>query len=319
MLELAAPLRAEAEEAPRREPKAGAEGGGRSAGSRAGGAVIQADPRLNAIIVKDKPQNAPIYRALIDLLDVPGNLVEIEAMIVDVATTSLSDLGIDWSAKAGRVSADNSNGGVTLSAALGGAATATSVSNYILARISALESKGSAKVVSRPSIITQDNMGALIDLAQTFYIQSTGERVAQVTPVTVGVTLRVTPRVVTTGGTPSVQLVVDIEDGGIEDIRIGSLPVVTRSTVSTQAMVAETQSLVIGGLNSESNTRNRDGVPGLSSVPVAGALFSRTTASTEKRERLFVITPRVITPVGTAGPPKRPETQASNENAKDPQ
>jgi len=254
-------------------------------------AVIQADSRLNAIIVKDRPENAPIYRALIDLLDVPSTLVEIEAMIVDVNSSSISDLGVDWSASSGKFSA-NVSGGAVLS--LAGGAAAASASHFISARITALETKGSAKIVSRPSILTQDNMGALVDLADTFYIQSTGERVAQVTPVTVGVTLRVTPRVVGEPGARAVQLVVDIEDGGISDVRVGGLPAVRRSTISTQAMVGETQSLVIGGLNTEQNLKSRDGVPGLSSVPVAGSLFGKTTETLEKRQRLFIITPRIV-------------------------
>jgi type III secretion protein C len=297
LVELAAPLRPAAttttrDGAPDTEPaeaKAPADKPG-SRNTRTPRAVIQADSRLNAIIVKDKPESAPIYRALIDLLDVPSTLVEIEAMIVDVNSSNMSDLGVDWSGSSGKFAASIS-GGAAFS--LAGAAAA-GASNFIAARITAMETKGSAKVVSRPSILTQDNMGALIDLADTFYIQSTGERVAQVTPVTVGVTLRVTPRIVGDAATRAVQLVVDIEDGGIQEVRVGGLPSVRRSTISTQAMVGETQSLVIGGLNSEQNLRSRDGVPGLSDVPVAGALFNKTTQMVEKRQRLFIITPRIV-------------------------
>jgi type III secretion protein C len=306
IVDLAAPLRTETKGATdtagepnrpeARRPPAGA-------GARVG-PVIQADPRLNAIIVKDRPQNAPIYRALIDFLDVPSSLIEIEAMIVDVNSENMSELGIDWSAGIGKLAASSQGGLITLSAGSvpNGTTTIANAANFILASIRAMEGKGTARVVSRPSILTQDNMSALIDLADTFYIQTTGERVAQVTPVTVGVTLRVTPRVVSGADKRAVQLVVDIEDGGIQEVRIGNLPTVRRSNISTQAMVGEAQSLVIGGLNTESKTQRRDAVPVLGDVPYVGALFGNSVASTRKQERIFVITPRVVV-AGDARPP----------------
>jgi type III secretion protein C len=301
IVDLAAPLRTEtkaatdsAGESSRPEPRRPAAFAG--AGAPRVGPIIQADPRLNAIIVKDRPQNAPIYQALIDFLDVPSSLIEIEAMIVDVNSENMSELGIDWSAGIGKLAAASQGGLITLSAGsvASGATAVTSTANFILASIRAMEGKGTARVVSRPSILTQDNMGALIDLADTFYIQTTGERVAQVTPVTVGVTLRVTPRVVGDGDKRTVQLVVDIEDGGIQDLKIGNLPTVRRSTISTQALVGEAQSLVIGGLNTEFKSQNRDAVPVFGDVPVLGTLFSHSKATSRKQERLFLITPRVV-------------------------
>ena len=62
--------------------------------------VIQADSRLNAVIVRDRPENMPIYRELIAILDVPSQLIEIEAMIVDVNSSAASELGLDWQAAA---------------------------------------------------------------------------------------------------------------------------------------------------------------------------------------------------------------------------
>lgn len=256
--------------------------------------VIQSDQRLNAIIIKDRPQNAAIYRELIDLLDVPNPLIEIEAAIIDVNTSSLSELGVDWSGRKGNTTFSTGTDGTSIALASGGASTALAVGNYLLTRIKLLESKGNARIVSRPFILTQDNMGALIDLSDTFYVQTSGERVATVTPVSVGVTLRVTPHIVATGNTRSVQLVVDIEDGSIGDVKVGNLPTVRRSTIGTQALVGENESLLIGGLNTEVNLRTRDQVPGLGDLPVAGALFGATTANQEKRERMFLITPRII-------------------------
>ncbi|SMP44936.1 type III secretion system outer membrane ring subunit SctC [Noviherbaspirillum suwonense] len=269
-------------------------------------AVIQADPRLNAVIIKDRPENMQIYRQMISLLDVPSQLVEIEAMILDVNASQVAELGVDWNARAGRVSANignpsapSSNPSAVIS--LGNANSATIISNaanFLVTRINALESKGQAKVVSRPSILTIDNQGALIDLAETFYIQSVGERVANVTPVSVGVTLKVTPHVIEEGGRKSVQLVVDIEDGTRTDVTIQGLPTIRRSNIGTQAVMAEHESLLIGGFNSESNIRQKDAVPLLADLPVVGGLFANTKSTVERKQRLFLITPRIIRPEG---------------------
>ena len=266
-------------------------------------AVIQADSRLNAIVIKDKPQNAHIYKDLIDMLDVPSSLIEIEAAIVDVNTSSMSELGVDWNGRAGKVSGgfgvpSKAPDGTTITLMRGANMSPASViadaGNFLMARIKLLEGKGNARIVSRPFILTQDNMGALIDLSDTFYIQTSGERVATVTPISVGVTLRVTPRIVVAGGVRSVQLVVDIEDGAIQDTKVGTLPTVRRSVIGTQALMGENESLLIGGFNSEQDLRQKDQVPVLGDIPVLGVMFSKTVANVEKRERLFLITPKIV-------------------------
>jgi type III secretion protein C len=313
--ELAAPLRSSTATAPAAPaaPEAAADAksgkstppGGKSAPNGAGkgaAATIQADSRLNAIIVRDRPQNMPVYKQLISLLDVPSDLIEIEAVIVDVNSSSMGELGIDWSARAGKLSTTFGTpqaavGSGTFSLSAGSASSIVGdIGNFLLARIRLLEGKGNAHVMSRPSILTQDNLVALIDLSDTFYIQTSGERVASVTPVSVGVTLRVTPRIVNDGDKRSVQLVVDIEDGSIQDVKIGTLPTVRRSTIGTQALVGEHQSLVIGGFNSEQTAQQKDQVPVLGDVPVIGSLFGKKVQSRDKRERLFLITPRIVTP-----------------------
>ena len=305
--------RAGARELPERSQIAAASAsprGGKGAGVNAAAfaPMIISDARLNAIIIKDAPQNEPVYRQLIEALDVPNSLIEIEAMILDVNSTNLRDLGIDW-----RVSGSSSR---SLSFGTPDLAPDRNTLVYsglgtiadVLARIRLLESKGAARIVSRPSILTQDNMGAMIDLSDTFYIQTVGERVAEVQPVTVGISLRVVPRIVEDDKGRAIHLVIDIEDGSIQDVQVGTLPTVRRSTIGTQAMVLENRSLVIGGFNAQRNLRQRDQVPVLGDVPVVGNLFSKTTRREETYERLFFITPRVV-PLQQAGLDSTPKAQ----------
>lgn len=266
--------------------------------------VIQADSRLNALIIKDTPQRMVIYEELITILDVPSKLVEIEAVIVDVNSSRVSELGIDWSARAGNVVGSFGQpsllpDSMTSVVAAGQGVNPTTVipnaGSYLMARLKLLEGDGDARIVSRPSILTIDNLGALLDLSDTLYIRTTGERVATVVPITVGTTLKVTPHIILANGVESIHLIVDIEDGAIQDDRkFDGLPTIRRSTIGTQAVMGEKESLLIGGLNSESNLRQNNVVPGISNWPLIGIFFKKRSTKVEKRERLFLITPKII-------------------------
>ena len=324
MVELASPLRAfgpvsadpataaaDASAATSPASASPAAAGGIAAAVGPGRPIIQADSRLNAVIVRARPDDMPIYEQLIAILDTPSQLIEIEAAIVDVNTTKLAELGIDWNARAGKLAAgfgqpSTAPTATTLNVVRGNGVNPATViadaGNFLMARINALESKGDARIVSRPSVLTVDNLGALIDLSETFYIQTIGERAVSVVPISVGVTLRVTPHIIGKEGARAVHLVVDIEDGAIQETKIQNLPTVRRSTIGTQAVVSEQESLLIGGFNSEVKSRSKDGIPVLGDMPGVGALFSKEKTDVQKRERMFLITPRVVQSAALALP-----------------
>lgn len=290
-----------------------ASGAGAAASMRRLAPAIQADSRLNAIIVQDTLERMPLYKSLIEQLDVPSPLIEIEAMIIDINSTRLDELGIAWSGRMGGTVAGFGNmtrkgdgndlvlGAVARSASVDPTSLVVSSGNFLINRIRALEGSGEAHIQSRPSILTIDNIGALLDLSETFYIRSVGERVATITPITAGTTLRVTPHLVERPEGPVIQLDVDIEDGQIQETKIDTLPTVRRSVVSTQAIVGEGQTLLIGGYKNTKSTSDVNKVPGLGSLPVLGMLFSNKAQNQQSRERLFMIKPRLVTlPTGVA-------------------
>ena len=274
--------------------------------SNSRGPSIQSDTRLNAIIIQDIPERLPVYEKLIAQLDVPTPLIEIEAMIIDINTERARELGISWSGRNGRTAfgfgaLTQQPAAGTLSIVRGASgANVTSGSllvdagNYLISQIRLLENNGDASIQSRPSVLTTDNIGALLDLSETFYVRLQGERVATVTPVTAGTTLRVTPRLINGVDGPMVQLIVDIEDGQIQDRRIDNLPTVRRSAVSTQAIVQQNEMLVIAGYTSDQSLQNNERIPVLGDIPAVGLLFSNRTRTVQKRERWFMIRPRVI-------------------------
>lgn len=281
--------------------------------------TVQADARLNAIIVQDIPDRIPIYRELIEQLDVPSTLIEIEAMIVDVNSDLISELGVSWGALVGDTSLGYGNLGlapngtlpIDSAAGISPGTVGLSVGSTLALRLRALQTKGQASILSQPSILTTDNMGALIDVSDTFYVQTRGEKVATVTPITAGTSLRVTPRYIPSPDGMRVELTIDIEDGRIQQERqIDGLPTVRRSNISTLAVVGNDQTLLIGGYNSSQDTEQVDKVPFLGDIPVLGALFSNRAKASLRRERLFLIRPRVVAING------KPVPQSWAENAR---
>ncbi|WP_066639695.1 type III secretion system outer membrane ring subunit SctC [Bordetella sp. H567] len=285
-----------------KSPAAG-RGAGPGAGRRTLRATIQADPRLNAIIVQDIPERMAVYRSLIAQLDVPTTLIEIEAMIVDVSADVSNELGIRWGGRVGKAQFGYGYSGPTPSrpdgtltdGSLPMGTIGLSVADALLARLSALQNNKDANVLSKPSILTADNMGALIDLSQTFYIRLTGERVADVREVTVGTSLRVTPRFIDADEGRAIELSVDIEDGKIsQEMFKDGLPLVAKTSISTLAVVGDGQALLIGGYNSTQNDDEVNKIPLLGDIPGLGTLFSHKKKTSKRWERMFVIRPRLV-------------------------
>lgn len=152
-------------------------------------------------------------------------------------------------------------------------------------------------------MLTLDNVAAVLDLSQTAYVPLVGERVADLADITAGTMLRVIPRLIREADGAKVHLEVDIEDGSLDgagnsgpgkDSR--SNVRVTRSTISTQAIVNLQQTLMIGGYRAERMATDKQKTPLLGDLPLVGGLFRNQTESRSTRERLFLITPRISGP-----------------------
>lgn len=266
---------------------------------------IEADSTLNAIMIYDNINKKEMYAALIAELDVQPQQIEIEAMIVDIDRSKLADMGVEWGVRAGVVngvfnSTTQSSQGTSLP--LPGATLLISDAGRFYARLKAMQSTGEARVLATPTILTLDNVPAVLDLSRSAYVSLVGERVADLADVTAGTMLRVIPRIIHDGGQTRVRLEVDIEDGTLDspdsvsgaDGKAGSVSAaVTRSTISTQAIIDAQQTLMIGGYHAESLKRDKQKVPLLGDLPLLGGLFRSETESDSTKERLFLITPRI--------------------------
>jgi type III secretion protein C len=146
-----------------------ASGEGVSAASTGQQIAVQADVRTNSVIIRDKPARESVYRKLIEALDVPLDMVEIEAVLIDIDQRRLDELGIQWSAKAGRVSAAFPSTAAAGALGINGSTALVTDRNGFVARLQALMADNDARVLARPTILTLDNLSGVIDLTQTFY------------------------------------------------------------------------------------------------------------------------------------------------------
>jgi len=284
---------------------------------------IEADPSLNAIMIYDDVAKRDIYESLIAQLDVKPQQIEIEALIVDIDRSKLAEMGVEWGARAGVVNTVV-NGTTTQSSGtdlpLPGATLLISNAARFYARLKAMESNGEARVLATPTVLTLDNVAAVLDLSQSAYVSLIGERVADMSDITAGTMLRVIPRIIDDAGNTRVRLEVDIEDGSLNNNDnsntkgSGNATIaanVTRSTINTQAIIDAQQTLMIGGYRAESLIRNKQKVPLLGDLPVVGGLFRSESRSNSTRERLFLITPRITGFDGTRLAANTPQTTVS--------
>lgn len=283
----------------------------------AGPAIVRADPRLNAVIVRDIPERMPMYEELIAALDVPSALVEVEATVIDVSADNSRTLGIDWRAHRNKIDIVSSPNGLAGSGAaprndandllytdnpasagtgLIGTLIFGSQRSHFLARINALAANGEANLVARPRVLTLDNNEAVLQSTQEFFVRVGGRDQVDLFNVSVGLVLRVTPTLVEEDGQRRFKLMVRIEDGTAGgNQRVDNIPVVTRNSIVTQAVIGEGESLLIGGYVIDESRKVDTGVPGLSNVPAFGWLFRQDAKESRRVERMYMITPRIIT------------------------
>jgi type III secretion protein C len=252
---------------------------------------VSADVRNNAVLIYDLPKRKAMYQKLVKQLDIPRNVIEIDAVILDIDRNELAQLSSRWNFNAGSV-----GGGANLLDASGPSTLFIQDAGKFSADLRALEGNGSASIIGNPSILTLENQPAVIDFSRTEYLTALSERVANIQPITAGTSLQVIPRSLNKNDKSQVQLIVDIEDGQIDVSTINDAqPSIRKGNVSTQAVIAEHGSLVIGGFHGVETNERVNKIPLLGDIPYIGKLlFQSRSREVSHRERLFILTPRLI-------------------------
>ena len=260
-------------------------------GADADSVYINADPRLNAIIVHDLESKMPMYQELIDSLDKPTSQIEISVSIIDIDTDKIDALGVDWN----NGSTDREFAFTPLAEKLPAYSTIIQASiGSFNARLNLLAQEGRLKVISKPSILTLDNLEAVLDNSSTFYVSVASNEDAELFPVTAGTVVQVTPRIVREEVNRRIHMSINIQDGTGQQASGSALPSVKNSSISTQAIVNESESLLVGGFYKETEDQFSTKVPILGDLPVLGSLFKSEKVKKVKQVRLFLISPRIV-------------------------
>jgi type II secretory pathway component GspD/PulD (secretin) len=249
---------------------------------------IEAVPENNSLLVKGRADQVAFIRNLVRQLDVAKRHVELALWIIDISKNSFDQLGAKWGAslKAGPMSM-SLNQSQLPGTALDG--------NQFLAEVAALNQKGQADVITRPVVLTQENVPALFDHSQTFYSKLQGERVAQLEHITYGTMISVLPRI--SGDAKEIEMVLNIEDGDSDagkEHAVNDMPLVRNTQISTVARVPKGKSLLIGGYALNKVEAEEQKIPLLGDIPFVGGLFRYKSSLGDNRLRLFLIEPRVL-------------------------
>ncbi|HXX99294.1 MAG TPA: type IV pilus secretin PilQ [Candidatus Limnocylindrales bacterium] len=159
--------------------------------------------------------------------------------------------------------------------------------------ISAAESKGVGKLLSKPRIVTQNNEKAEVKQGTKIPIQTTINNTISVQYVDAVLRLIVTPQI-TAEGTVFMDVLVENTqiDNGIP--RVQGIPALDTQSAETKVLVADGGTVVIGGIIVTQQQVGITEVPIVGSLPVIGHLFRRTNVTVQSQELLFFLTPRII-------------------------
>ncbi|MGA9391515.1 MAG: type IV pilus secretin PilQ [Candidatus Sulfotelmatobacter sp.] len=291
---------------------------------------VVADERTNAVIVSDIPKVIPIIDRLLTQLDRKTQEVEIEARVVAATRQFARDIGTQFgfgwgdghSAVGGASAAGaspttvgnltpgyitvpgtgtTSGSSIPLFSNLGSTAptsglTFLNASNTVRidAVLSMAESRGLLKVLSRPRVVTQNNIQALVKQGVRVPIVTQAQLGGPPTVTYVDAFLRltVTPQITSEN---TIFLNVDVENTtpnfGQE---VQGNPELITQQATTQVLVTDGGTVVIGGVIQTQNSINITQVPLLGNLPILGNLFKHTQVNTSNQELIFFITPRII-------------------------
>ena len=270
-----------------------------------GGLRVVADELNNAVLVYGTAAQYERIEDALRRLDVPPTQVLIEASIVEVTLTNETTYGLQWAfgdtragGGTGTSVLSNVAGGVLGGPAAGFSYTLRNSLGNVRAVLNAMAEKSLVRVISSPSLMVLDNHTAQISVGNQQPVQTSetissegGVRTTSIQYKDTGVSLAVTPSV-GAGDMVTMNINQAVTDVGSIDSATGQRAFLQRQ-FSSKVAVRSGEAVVLGGLIRENDTSGSAGVPGLSDIPVLGALFGTKTADKSRTELLVVITPRV--------------------------
>lgn len=289
---------------------------------------VTVDDRTNTLLINDTVDQLDEIRTLVHRLDVPIRQVLIESRIVIASDDFNKDIGVRWGLNRNTVNpggGTGTNDGFALSGnssgvqdlingdsvgpgrfnvnlpgnnafgSLGVALAKLPFGTLLELELSAMQAEGTGEVISSPRVITANQHEAYIEQGVEIpYLEASSSGAASVSFRKAVLGLTVTPQI-----TPDDRIVMDLtvnKDTVGQIFGAGSLQVPSIDTreLSTQVLVDNGETVVLGGVYEQTLIDERDFVPFFGKLPLIGKLFQRTTSQDEKSELLVFVTPKII-------------------------
>jgi type IV pilus assembly protein PilQ len=275
--------------------------------------TISLDTRTNRVIVNDVSPAIEKMASLLRELDIPEKQVLIEARIVEATSSFTQDLGIQWGIhhKDGSASflgintLDSGFGGIITNvpptsgfqaASAAGGALGMSFgkltnSIQIDMRLSAAAEAGQVKIISTPKVVTLNNKAAKISQGQMIPYSTVSAEGTKTEFVEAALTLEVTPHITANG---AVSMKIKATNNSAGSAATGVAPPINKKEATTELLVQNGETTVIGGIYVDTDSFTDSGVPFLMDIPLLGWLFKSNNQKKSKSELLIFITPKIV-------------------------
>ncbi len=285
-------------------------------GELTGDVEIIADEVNNAILIKATQRDYAILSGVLKEIDIVPRQVLIDVLIVEVTLDNELHYGVQWFLKArgintggGDMTADiglnvpdfGLDEGAMLGSDLAGFSAALFSAGDLRALINLLASETEANIISAPNILAVDNHESTIEVTRDEPTVSSSQTSTETTSVTqtiqyrsVGIILKVTP-LINESGLVTLEISQEVSNlltqATVEGIES---PVFQTRKATTNLVVQDSHTIIIGGLMQTEQENVHSGIPILKNIPILGYLFGSKGYKTKKVELLFAITPHVI-------------------------
>lgn len=279
---------------------------------------VSAVEETNTLLVRSTPQAWRSIREVIEKLDVMPMQVHIEAQVAEVALTGDLSYGVNWFFEQA-VATGKTESGIDLPSALGrsiwGSISGTVGNDGVgwtflgknaAAVVSALDKVSNLRLLQTPSLFVRNNAEATLNVGTQIPINSVSVNTgvggdntySQVQYLDTGVILKVRPRI-TRDGVVFLDIVQEVSSAGAipsgcDPTRTTCNPPINTRKISTEAAVQSGDTIMLAGLITNSDDDGASGVPGLSRIPVIGALFGSKTKKSERSEVIVLLTPTIV-------------------------
>ena len=280
--------------------------------------TIVAEPQSNSILVTAPQDRLDGITQAIRALDIRPSQVLIEAVIFEISAENFSDLSVQFGGLLNQAMGGGTSfamdGRASLITLISSAMAGTSASpgsggmigysdGSFSAMVAAIARERSTRLLSTPAVLTLNNQEAEIVVAQnvpfvTGQYSTIGDSAIPDQPFQtierqdVGLTLNVRPQI-TDDGTVRLQITQEVSNlTGTTSAAGGE--VTARRRLSTSALVGDSEVIILGGLIEDNSTTQNHRVPGLSNLPVLGALFRGRSVQEGQRVLLIMLRPRVV-------------------------